>query len=51
MSYNGSRFDNHFILRAIRNNEPNTWYNNVSFIGNFNDIKILTWNKMKFLDL
>ena len=43
MSYNGSRFDNHFILRALRNHNPKCWHNEINFIGTLNDLKILSY--------
>ena len=32
-SYNGAKFDNHFILSGIKNIHKSEWYRNVSYIG------------------
>lgn len=50
-AYNASNFDNHFILKAIRDIHPNDWYNYVEIIGDVNQMKILSYNYINFLDL
>lgn len=50
-SYNGAKFDNHFILSAIKNKHGATWFEFVSYIGDSSDMKVMRYNNISFCDL
>ena len=41
MSFNGAKFDNHFIVRAFKHIFKNQWERELKITGTITDIKIL----------
>ena len=51
-SYNGAKFDNHFVLNYIKQMHGDEWINEVVITGDNADMKIITYNKsVVFCDL
>jgi hypothetical protein len=50
MSYNGSKFDNHFMLRAIKD-QNNDWVDRVNITGDLTEMKIMKFDNILFYDL
>ena len=40
-SYNGAKFDNHFVLSHAKNLYGEKWIDHVTITGNMNDMKIM----------
>lgn len=51
MSYNGAKFDNHFIIRGYKMLYPLDWSHKLKITGSFSDIKILQVGHIVFNDL
>lgn len=50
-SFNGSKFDNHFVLSQIKQMEGERWIEHVKIIGSQADMKSLSYKQYVFLDL
>lgn len=51
MSYNGAKFDNHFILRGFKVLYPLEWSQRLKITGSFSNIKIMQFGNIVFHDL
>jgi hypothetical protein len=50
-SYNGAKFDNHFILSGIKNIHKKLWYQQVTYMGSPADMKVMKYKDINFCDL
>lgn len=50
-SYNGAKFDNHFVLSHVKNLYGEKWIDHVTIVGNMNDMKIMQIDDFIFYDL
>ena len=51
ISFNGSKFDNQFVVRGLMSIYGAEWYKHVSIVGNLNDIKLMSYKGVRFIDL
>lgn len=51
ISFNGSKFDNQFVVKGLVKIYAQNWYKQVSIVGNLNDIKVMSYKGIKFIDL